>query len=92
MLTVPVAALITAAAALPLWLDIAEPGPRALARVAATAAATVAVAVPGYHRVSEVTAARLSRLWDRIDTIAVLAVVPMVLVAQNVFARIADTR
>ncbi len=71
--------------ALPRWSGV----PNADARLGWAAASVLVVAalvvVGGYLRLGEVTGARLSRLYDRIDTIAVLLLVPAVLLAQNVF-------
>jgi hypothetical protein len=44
------------------------------------------VGCAGYLRVGVVQAARLSRLFDRADGLALLAVVPTLLWAQNVFS------
>lgn len=85
LLAVPVAALIATVAALPLWVDVHDVGGRAVYRIAGVVLVAVLVTSAGYTRVSEVSAARLSRLWDRLDTIATIALIPTVLLAQDVF-------
>jgi type VII secretion integral membrane protein EccD len=89
LLAVPVVTLLAVAVAAPSWAGLQDPAATALPIVAvALVAATVTAA--GYLRVSEVNAARLSRLFDRVDTVAVVVVVPMVLLAQDVFGWLAQ--
>jgi ESX secretion system protein EccD len=92
MLAVPVVAVVGAALALPGWLRVGEPLPATLLRAGTVLAALLVVLGSGYARLSPVPAARLSRLYDRLDTLAILAVVPLVLVAQNVFGHLTTYR
>jgi len=85
LLAVPVVTLLATAAALPSWAEVPDPAAGAAGRVVAVVLVAAAVVGAGYARVSEVTAARLSRLFDRLDAVVVILVVPMVLLAQNVF-------
>lgn len=89
MLAVPLSALLATAAALPNWLEIHDAlgGSMYWALAALTAAALVAI---GYIRLPEVTAAHFANFFDRVDTIAVLALVPVVLLAQGIFERVAN--
>jgi hypothetical protein len=48
----------------------------------ALAVVAIVVGVAGYVRLPEVTAAQFARLWDILDTIVVIGVVPMVILAQ----------
>ncbi|HEX5493622.1 MAG TPA: EsaB/YukD family protein [Mycobacteriales bacterium] len=83
LLVVPVLAMLGAVAALPRWVDgVAGPWQRSGLWVAGVVVVAGLVSAAGFLRFGEVSAARLSRFYDRVDTLALLAVVPMVLVAQ----------
>ena len=58
-------------------------------QVAALCLALALVATAGYARLRDVGAARLTRVLDLLDALAVLALVPVVLLAQNVFGWLA---
>jgi len=90
LLAVPVTALIATAASLPHWAHVHSSATRAAYWSLGTLAIAFLVALAGYTRLPEVTSARLSRLWDRVDLLAVLALVPIVLLAQNVLGWLAD--
>jgi len=85
LLVVPITALVAGAAAWPLWLDVPGSTDRAVYQAAVILAVAGILAGAGYARLSEVNAARLSRLWDRLDSIALIVLVPTVLLAQDVF-------
>jgi ESX secretion system protein EccD len=82
LLAVPLAALIAAAVALPTWAQVSDQASRGALRGAALAVVAIVVGVAGYVRLPEVTAAQFARLWDILDTVAVIGVVPMVILAQ----------
>lgn len=90
LLAVPVTALVATAAAIPHWAHVHSPAIRAAVWAVGTLGAAVLIAVAGYTRLPEVTSARLSRLWDRVDLVAVVALVPIVLLAQDIFRWLAD--
>jgi type VII secretion integral membrane protein EccD len=85
LLAVPTIALMAAAGALPYWLDITSPTSRSVGWTLALVVVAAVVAGCGYLRLGEVAAARLSQLLDRIDLLAVLALLPVTLLAQDVF-------
>jgi type VII secretion integral membrane protein EccD len=89
LVSVPVVAAVAAAAALPRWFDIVGAGGRETTSAGALLAIVVVVAAAGYLRLGEVPSARLSKLWDRVDLLAVLALIPLTLLAQNVFGWLA---
>jgi len=82
LLAVPVTALVAAAVALPGWAQVSDQASRGALRGAALVAVAILVGVAGYARLPEVAAAQFARLWDILDTVAVIGVVPMVLLAQ----------
>lgn len=86
VLAVPIVALLVAVAAAPRWAGIHGPGYHALIWSLGSVLVGALVAVTGYLRMSEVMAARTSRLLDRLDMFAVLTLVPLTLLAQNVFS------
>jgi type VII secretion integral membrane protein EccD len=85
LLAVPTIALMASAGALPYWLDITSPASRSASWTLALVVVAAVVAGCGYLRLGEVAAARLSQLLDRIDLLAVLALLPLTLLAQDVF-------
>jgi hypothetical protein len=87
---VPVAALIAAPFRLPHWIGLTDHTARAAVTTGGAVVVTLVVIVVGYGRAAEVPAARLSRIWDRLDALVLLAVVPSVLLAQNVFTVLAN--
>jgi type VII secretion integral membrane protein EccD len=89
LLSVPTAAAVAVAWAGPGWLRIEAGAARSSAMIAALVVVAIGVAITSYVRLPEVPAARLSRLWDRLDPLAVLALIPMTLLAQNVFGWVA---
>ena len=86
VLAVPVFAALVGVAVAPLRADIAGPGYRALSWALGAMIVGGLVAACGYLRLGEVMAARTSRLLDRVDMFAVLALVPLTLLAENVFS------
>lgn len=90
VLVVPVVALLVAVAATPRWAGLHGSGQRALVWAIGAVVVGLLVAAAGYLRLTEVMAARVSRLLDRIDLFAVLALVPLTLLAQNVFSWLVD--
>lgn len=90
LLGVAVTAALAAAAALPDWLDVSSDAQRATYWALGAAVVGVLVATVGLVRTGEVAAARLSRVWDQLDLLAMLALVPLVLLAQGVFGWLID--
>jgi len=90
LLAVPIVGLVVAAAALPSWLAIGSAGARTVIWAGALIVAAGGVALGAFGRLSEVPGARLSRLFDRLDLLAVLVLVPLTLWAQEVFGWLAD--
>lgn len=89
LLIVPVVTLLTVATMAPSWAGLQDPTAAAL-RIMAITLVAATVAGTGYLQVSEVTAARLSRLFDQLDLMAVIVVIPLVLLAQDVFGWLAQ--
>jgi type VII secretion integral membrane protein EccD len=85
LLAAPVLALVAVVFALPSWLGVTSPVVAATDRVVGLLLVLGLVASVGYARLQEVNAARVSRLLDLLDTLAVIALVPAVLLAQDVF-------
>ena len=86
VLLTPVSTAIALAVALPKWAGVAGADGRLGWSAGGIVVVAAAVGGSGYSRLGEVAGARLSRLYDRVDTIAVLVVVPAVLLGQNVFS------
>jgi type VII secretion integral membrane protein EccD len=82
LLVVPLTALVAAALALPGWAQLSDPESRGALRGAALAVVAILVGIAGHVRLPDVAAAQFARLWDILDMVAVIGVVPMVLLAQ----------
>jgi type VII secretion integral membrane protein EccD len=89
LLAVPVTALVAAASAVPVWTDVTRPNTAVIERMIGLLMAFGFVAAAGYVRLSAPNAARLTRVLDLLDTVAVVALIPVLLLAQNVFGWLA---
>lgn len=86
LLAAAVAALVAAAVALPTWTGLTTPPASAgLLRLAGLVVVASIVATGGYVRLRDLEGARLTRMLDILDTVAVVALVPAVLLAQGLF-------
>jgi type VII secretion integral membrane protein EccD len=89
VLVVPLAGAVAAAFAAPRWIGVASSPNSAAVTAVGVLAVIFVTASAGYLRLPEVPAARLSRLLDQVEVLAVVALIPLVLVAQDVFGRLA---
>jgi type VII secretion integral membrane protein EccD len=91
ILLAPISAAVALAIALPRWTQVSDADGRLGWAAAGSLLVVGLVAVGGYVRLGEIAGARLSRLYDRVDPIAILLVVPAVLLAQNVFSSLVSS-
>lgn len=82
MLLVPVVGLIGAAVTAPAWFSLADAGGTGLT-LGLLAVLAVVIAAVGFGSVSEVPRARLRRLFEGLEFLAVLAVVPGLILVFN---------
>jgi hypothetical protein len=89
MLTVPVAALLATVIVVPEWLAVPDAFTTSACWVLG-ALVTLALIALGYRHLPEVAAAHFANVLDRVDTVAIVALLPLVFLAQDVFGWIID--
>jgi type VII secretion integral membrane protein EccD len=85
LLVAPVLALTFAVYRSPEWSPALPPDGVALVRAVGLVLVLALVAVLGFTRLRELNAARATRVLDLLDRLALVALIPVVLLAQNVF-------
>ncbi len=89
LLVVPVTGLVAAALALPAWAHVTRPEFVATQRIVGLVVVGCLVALAGYVRLSPAAGARLTRALDLLDTLSIVALIPVLLLAQDVFGWLA---